>query len=762
MPGGKPESSSATDLSLQALPPSLPNESWLSKDDTIDRLRVSSEIPLLSSADDIPDEAALTEEPRVQEPYEVALKVLTTVDYPELSAVTFRSIFLGIGFSAFGAVLAQIYYFKPQNLSVSALLLLILSFALGNAMHSLLPSKGVFKWINPGPFNIKEHAAIVIMASTASTSATAIQVIAVQELFYDHSMNAGVAIFTLLASQLIGYGFAGLLQDVLVKPTKCFWPASIQTANLFQALHYDRQMSSKRVRLFWIVFGVLFCWEIVPEWIFPVLTGISIFCLADNHSPVIRNIFGGASSNEGMGMLQLCLDWNIISSLCFWAPLSYQLNIDIGIFLAYTMMAAIYYGNVWGSLSFPFMSQSLYTSNGTIYDQTAILTNGKFDPVKYAELGPAYLSGTFVWGLISSNLSLGALFTHVCLWHWKDLKPFIQSLNPRSRVEVVVNDPHWEKMKAYKQIPRWWYVLVLIGAYATAQATNYTGHSGLPWWALTVVLLISFTLTTLYGILDALIGFASNATAFYEMITAYLVPGDPVANMYGSLYGGQPMVQAFAFLGDLKLGQYVKLAPRVTFCMQMAGTVVGGILNYVVALSIIDTQRDALLSVSGTRLWSGLNIEIYNTSAVAWGALGPHMFNGQALYRMVPISLAIGLFLPLPFYIAHRVWPNVGFQYFNTSVILQYSGDIYGGINSYINTSMVIGLFTQWWVRTRYPRWFVKYNYLVAAAMDAGTQVIIFILNFALFGAAGTAISFPQWWGNDYNLSADRCLLPPS
>lgn len=41
--------------------------------------------------------------------------------------------------------------------------------------------------------------------------------------------------------------------------------------------------------------------------------------------------------------------------------------------------------------------------------------------------------------------------------------------------------------------------------------------------------------------------------------------------MYGSLYGGQSVVQALNFLQDLKLGQYVKLAPRVTFCMQAAG-----------------------------------------------------------------------------------------------------------------------------------------------------------------------------------------------
>lgn len=40
---------------------------------------------------------------------------------------------------------------------------------------------------------------------------------------------------------------------------------AVYTSNLFQALHYDRQMTSKRVRLFWIIFAVMFCWEIIPE-----------------------------------------------------------------------------------------------------------------------------------------------------------------------------------------------------------------------------------------------------------------------------------------------------------------------------------------------------------------------------------------------------------------------------------------------------------------------------------------------------------------
>ncbi|KAI0732699.1 OPT oligopeptide transporter [Fomitopsis betulina] len=711
--------------------------------------------------DRIINDEAIEADYRVGEAHEVAVKVLSARDDPELQAVTFRTLFLGFGFSAFGAVLAQIYYFKPQTINVSTLLLMILTYWIGNGLHIITPTKGCWRWLNPGPFNMKEHTAIIIMSSTAATSAVAIQAISVQNLYYNNDMNPGIAIFTLIGSQLIGYGYAGLLSEALVRPTKCFWPANIYIANLFQALHYDRQMTSKRVRLFWIVFAVMFCWEIIPEWIFPVLTGISVFCLADNRSSVVRNIFGGASNNEGMGLLALCLDWNLIGSACLWSPLWLQLNGDIGIFVSYVLMSAVYYGNIWKAKGFPFASQDIFSENGSVYNQAALLSNGKFNATRYKELGPAYFSATNALYLITSNLSLGALVTHVALYHWSDLKPFVLSLNPWNKTEYHVHDAHWKKMKVYKQIPRWWYFAILIGAYGIAQATNYTGQSGLPWWALTILLFIGFIFCALYSTLAATIGFSEfTANGFFQMVTAYMVPGRPIANLYGGMYGAHPLQQGISFLQDLKLGQYCKLPPRVTFCMQMLGTVVGAILNYVMMLSIIDAHRDALLSIAGTRLWSGQNAQTYNSNAIAWGALGAQMFGAHSTYKMVPISLAIGLFLPLPFYFCYRFWPKAGFQNVNTSIIMQYSSYMSVGLNTPINTYMALGILSQWWVRTRYPRWFTKYNYIVAAALDGGTQIIVFILNFALFGAAGHPVAFPNWWGNDLSLSADRCLAP--
>jgi hypothetical protein len=50
-------------------------------------------------------------------------------------------------------------------------------------------------------------------------------------------------------------------------------------------------------------------YEILPQWIFPLLGALSIVCLINHTSPVLRNVFGGGSNNEGMGLFTWSLDW---------------------------------------------------------------------------------------------------------------------------------------------------------------------------------------------------------------------------------------------------------------------------------------------------------------------------------------------------------------------------------------------------------------------------------------------------------------------
>lgn len=92
---------------------------------------------------------------------DTALKLVTRTlditDDPTQSPYTFRSVFLGLGLSTFGAVLAEIFYFKPQTVTVNSIFLIILAYCLGEAT-TVIPRAGpIGRFLNPGPFNRKSY-----------------------------------------------------------------------------------------------------------------------------------------------------------------------------------------------------------------------------------------------------------------------------------------------------------------------------------------------------------------------------------------------------------------------------------------------------------------------------------------------------------------------------------------------------------------------------------------------------------------------------
>jgi hypothetical protein len=138
----------------------------------------------------------------------------------------------------------------------------------------------------------------------------------------------------------LGYGLGGIMRAFLVYPTYIVFPNLLPTVQLFDALHRGKKifLQKKRVRFFWALFIGIFVWEWFPEFIAPTLTGISIFCLADRHSPWVTRIFGGSNGNEGMGLFALCFDWNYVGSGggsmgALFTPLSTQLSLYFGVMI---------------------------------------------------------------------------------------------------------------------------------------------------------------------------------------------------------------------------------------------------------------------------------------------------------------------------------------------------------------------------------------------------------------------------------------------
>lgn len=95
------------------------------------------------------------------------------------------------------------------------------------------------------------------------------------------------------------------------------------------ALHFDTSANKKRLRVFWLSFTGMFVYEVIPSYIFPLLNGFNIFCLASQHAPqrtrdVFTNLFGGSDGNEGLGFLSLSFDWQYIGSTYMSLPLIQQ------------------------------------------------------------------------------------------------------------------------------------------------------------------------------------------------------------------------------------------------------------------------------------------------------------------------------------------------------------------------------------------------------------------------------------------------------
>jgi hypothetical protein len=110
-----------------------------------------------------------------ESPYEEVAANVSNQDNPMLPCLTFRSCILGLLFTCILAFVNQFFTYRTMPIFLSMIVAQLLSYPLGRAMASLLPRRTFMlfggRWrfsFNPGPFSVKEHCIISIMANTAS------------------------------------------------------------------------------------------------------------------------------------------------------------------------------------------------------------------------------------------------------------------------------------------------------------------------------------------------------------------------------------------------------------------------------------------------------------------------------------------------------------------------------------------------------------------------------------------------------------------
>ncbi|KAI9031847.1 OPT family small oligopeptide transporter [Phycomyces nitens] len=691
---------------------------------------------------------------------EIVNQIASIVDDPEIKVLTIRSVVAGSLLACLGASVYQLMFFKPVPVPLSNVFMLIIGYLM------CIGSTRLFKegtLLNPCPFNIKEHTLMFIIISTANASAYGTYILGAQQLYYKDYPSAAGGIFLLFATQLIGYGIAGQLRPFLVYPSIMIWPRSIPTISFLRTFNTPGDESRVLMKFFFSIFFGIFVWEIFPQYMFPILGGISIVCLAKRDSVWVQNLFGGLGVNEGLGIGSISLDWTNLSMLSpLVLPLYVQSNIYAGIFITWLMAPLIYYYNLWDAKSFPFLSNGLFrmdpeTGEAVDYPQDLILDeHNNINQTALEEIGRPYFNPLYAIGYIISNLAVTAMITHVALFYGSDIKRIAMAILRRK--ESRENDVHNRLMAAYKEVPAWWYYTIFVCGIGLNIGIGYANHSQLPWWGFLLAILLATVLSLPLNMITAITGNGFGLNVVAEMICGFILPGNPIANMYFKTLGFNTLSQAGIMANDLKIGHYMKIPPKITFLGQMIGTVIGCIFNYIVNYSIINSKREQLLDPNGN-IWSGAEIQTMNAAGITWGGIGPmFMFGPDTQYSFFLWSFIAGFGLPIPFWILHRFYPKAGFDLVNTPMIL-YGLNLFPGYSySWITVSFIIILVSQLYIKKRYNKWYIKHNYLMSAALDSGASLMSFILAMSVFGGGdGVERPFPTWAGNPDLVYLDYC-----
>lgn len=245
---------------------------------------------------------------------------------------------------------------------------------------------------------------------------------------------------------------------------------TLPTVSLIRTLtsKENEEQTRKGSRFFFMVFGAAFVYAFIPEYMFPLLGGFSIFCLAKNDSVWFTRLFGGTNVNEGLGILSLSFDWNFLSTYNpMVLPLWVQLNIYFGILLLWIIGPLLWFYDVWDAHSFRFLSNGIFAINetthrGYTYPQKEVLnSDNSLNYTKLEEVGIPSYSTVFAMSYIVINFGVTASITHVALYYGKQIWSTIRAA--KDDFNHKHQDIHNKLMAAYPEVSCWqWYISIAL------------------------------------------------------------------------------------------------------------------------------------------------------------------------------------------------------------------------------------------------------------------------------------------------------------
>ncbi|XAR62052.1 hypothetical protein NMG60_11016636 [Bertholletia excelsa] len=703
------------------------------------------------------DELEISED--LQSPVEQVRLTVSNRDDPTLPVWTFRMWFLGLLSCVLLSFLNTFFAYRTEPLIITMISVQVATLPIGQFMANVLPTTkfripgfGSREFsLNPGPFNMKEHVLISIFANAGagfgSGAAYAVGIVDIIKAFYHRSISFGASWILVITTQVLGYGWAGILRKYVVDPALMWWPSSLVQVSLFRALHEKDSRRMSRGKFFLIAMICSFSWYTFPGYLFPTLSNLSVLCWAFSKSVTAQQIGSGM---RGLGIGSFTIDWSVIASYLgspLITPFFAIVNALVGyVAVMYVLLPLVYWRfNLYDAKNFPIFSSHLFDRHGQPYNVSAIV-NDKFeiDLPAYEKQGRIYLSVFFAITYGMGFAAVLATLSHVALFNGREIyEQFRESY--KGKIDI-----HTKLMRKYKDIPNWWFHLMLFLSLVLSLVLCIfmKDQVQMPWWGL----LFAAGLALIFTLPISIITATTNQTPGLNIITEYIMglilPGKPIANVCFKTYGYISMSQAVSFLNDFKLGHYMKIPPRSMFIVQCAGTIIAGTVNIATAWWLLTTIenicQDNLLPPNSP--WTCPGDRVFFDASVIWGLVGPRrIFGALGNYAALNWFFLGGALGPLFVWLLHKAFPGQEWiKMINLPVLLGATAAMPPATTINFNSWIFVGTVFNFFVFRYRKRWWQRYNYVLSAALDAGLAFMGVLLYFSL---SMEEISV-SWWGS--------------
>ncbi|KAF2420542.1 small oligopeptide transporter-like protein [Tothia fuscella] len=688
-------------------------------------------------------------------PYEEVRAAVPNWD-EQMPANTIRAWTLGLILSAFGSSVNTLFSLRQPAIGVGVIVAQLIAFGVGKLWARFVWSHQFntfgLKWnLNPGPFNVKEHSIIVVMAGVSFGTAYATDIILAQVAFYKQDFGLGFQLLLTITTQSVGYGIAGMLRQFLVYPAAMIWPSNLVGVTLMHAMHEKFEApdptilggSMPRYRWFGVIFLGSFLYYWIPGFLAQFLSIFAFMTWIFPQNPVVNQLFGGTT---GLSLIPITFDWTQISGFVgdpLIPPWHAIANTLVGVITFYIIGAmSLHYGGAWYAKYLPISDSGIYDNTGATYNITKIVTSQlTLNEPLYREYSPLFMSTTFA---ISYGLSFATIASLV-VYTWIHYRQQIWSQFRNSRGQE--KDIHMKLMAKYPEVPTWWYAALFVLMVALSFVVVLAWPTEFAWWAFIISIIFSTVMTLPIGIVQAITNQQIGLNVITEFLMGYMQPGKPLALMMFKTYGYITASQALGFIGDLKFGHYMKIPPRTMFTAQVVATTLSCFIQVFVLNFALKNIED-VCTIKQKQHFTCPGAKVFFSASVIWGLLGPQrIFSPGQVYGILLIMFPIGALMPVVFYYLSKKFPKRSiFKYAMAPIILGGGGSIPPATPLNYLTWGIVGFAFQKVIRGRYFKWWSRLNYLTASGLDTGlaisTLVIFFIFTL-------NQIDAPKWWGND-------------